>query len=630
VPVLFTERRELFQREISGERALRYVAAIVNHHRIQASPGFRAAAAYCVDVLRSSGLETRVLSFPADPAEHFWSQKSFLEWNCEQAELWLQGENRKRLCDYAACPISVLQRAASTPPEGIDAPVTVVDNPKQADESVRGKWVLTSGTPDAVRAAVMPLGAVGIVTDRMTLFPPVRGPHTLPDARQYLSFWLSEGEPSVPGFVLTPAQGQAIRERLAKGEQVRLWGRVRAELYKGSMEVVEGFLPGTMDEEVLLVAHLCHPAPSANDNASGAGTLLEVAKSMARLVGSGLLPRPKRGIRFWLVPEMTGTYAALAANPERPGKTVAALNLDMVGENQELCGSTLIVEHTRLSQPSFTGPLASSLLEDIAAEVPNLAGTGKYALFRYTSQPFSGGSDHQILADPSVGIPCPMVIQWPDRFYHTSADTLDKVDPEMLARVGVLSALYLNTIADAGMDTALDMARITYRYWRDEIARGARSKDQLGLRLWSAKKAVESAGRLVAEVDRESYIRQVHRFCVELEHEASMAVVDELSCADDEICQSDDFVPERVYPGPITLRGWQGGSEGQKWYKEHQAELAELPLPFYDWIDGTRSAREIARLLALETGTDKTDIVIPALRALADIGLVRIKPMGIA
>jgi hypothetical protein len=33
-----------------------------------------------------------------------------------------------------------------------------------------------------------------------------------------------------------------------------------------------------------------------------------------------------------------------------------------------------------------------------------------------------------------------MITQWPDKFYHTSTDTLDKVDSTMLARVGTIAA----------------------------------------------------------------------------------------------------------------------------------------------------------------------------------------------
>ena len=69
---------------------------------------------------------------------------------------------------------------------------------------------------------------------------------------------------------------------------------------------------------------------------------------------------------------------------------------------------------------------------------------------RHTETPFSAGSDHYILSDPTVGIPSPMLIHWPDRFYHTSEDTPDKVSPDSLARSGALAAIYAYWLASAG------------------------------------------------------------------------------------------------------------------------------------------------------------------------------------
>ena len=75
--------------------------------------------------------------------------------------------------------------------------------------------------------------------------------------------------------------------------------------------------------------------------------------------------------------------------------------------------------------------------------------------------PFSGGSDHYVYSDPTVGVACPMMIQWPDKFYHTSADTIDKVDPEMLRKVALMTATYAYFIADAGAEEALWLASET-------------------------------------------------------------------------------------------------------------------------------------------------------------------------
>src|SRR6266545_2136120 len=64
--------------------------------------------------------------------------------------------------------------------------------------------------------------------------------------------------------------------------------------------------------------------------------------------------------------------------------------------------------------------------------------------------PFSGGSDHAVLLDPLIGVPSPMLIQWPDRFYHSSLDTPDKCDPASLAIAARCAATYAGFLATAG------------------------------------------------------------------------------------------------------------------------------------------------------------------------------------
>ncbi|MHA1441084.1 MAG: hypothetical protein ACTSPK_04355, partial [Candidatus Heimdallarchaeota archaeon] len=83
-------------------------------------------------------------------------------------------------------------------------------------------------------------------------------------------------------------------------------------------------------------------------------------------------------------------------------------------------------------------------------EVPNFLGSEGYATFKYANdQPFSGGSDHVVLGEPGVGIGTPMFIQWPDKYYHTGEDSLEKVCPKMLQLVGSMTAAYCYFIANA-------------------------------------------------------------------------------------------------------------------------------------------------------------------------------------
>lgn len=52
----------------------------------------------------------------------------------------------------------------------------------------------------------------------------------------------------------------------------------------------------------------------------------------------------------------------------------------------------------------------------------------------------------------------PMMNQWPDKFYHTSADTLDKVSIESLAKAGGLASAAVYFMANAGQSEVFWLA----------------------------------------------------------------------------------------------------------------------------------------------------------------------------
>ncbi|MEW5935069.1 MAG: DUF4910 domain-containing protein, partial [Bacillota bacterium] len=394
----------------------------------------------------------------------YWTHCPGPEWQCEDAELTLLAPERRRLARWEEHRLSLIQRSAPTPPEGVECPLVLLSNPEDPasyrDADLQGKALMVDGDLQIIRRLAAPRGVIGLVTDGMREFPPVRRSGDLPDALQYTSFWWNPGEEPMWGFVLSPRAGQELRRLLRDAGPAGLpvHARVRSRFYPGSMDVLSALLPGSSPEEVMVVAHLCHPQPSANDNASGSAAAVEALISIATLISRGTLARPRRGIRLLLVPEINGTTCYLASHPEVLGRTVAAVNLDMVGERQDLCGSTLQVEAGPLATPSFASDLLALIMREALAEGSNWAGTAPLPALRWAETPFSGGSDHYLLGDPTVGIPCPMIIQWPDRFYHTSEDTPDKVDPGVLARVAAATAAYALFLAEAHLPQATWLA----------------------------------------------------------------------------------------------------------------------------------------------------------------------------
>jgi len=657
---------EQIYRTFSGEAAWQTVADLSRFHRIQASPGYRQAAHLVHQRLVESGLQAELLSYPANEQARFWGQPAFQEWDCTEATLHLVAPEQEAglLADFRACPIALIQRSA--PFDGEVEVVLLEDGEEEADYAaleVAGRVVLTRGEVRRVwELAVARRGAVGLLFDGLRAAPPVRLEGDLPDVRQYTSFWWRAGDPRCFGFVLTPRQGQRLRRLLKKGEgPVRVRARVVSRLYDGSLEVVAAAIPGLEEQEVLVVAHLCHPRPSANDNASGAAAALEAARTLQQLITAGALPRPRRTIRFLWVPEMTGTFAYLAGREAELGRLVAGINLDMVGEDQEQTGSAWLIERPPDAAASFAPELLVRLREElsrlkgVADLSPSHAGTGGYPLYRQAETPFSGGSDHYVLSDPSVGVPTPMLIQWPDRFYHTSADTPDRTDPHSLARAGTLAAAYACWLAAAGAEEATWLGYELVARFKARVVETAQAAVNQALSLNDGQALASLDRRLAYLLQRQKAALQslqrlaaVECLVADLQAEVEEAVRHELAWAKGAMelqlaappdlpprppsageQQAAGLVPVRCLRGPIPLREYLprlSDEEREAWRQLLRARQDSphdtlTTLALY-WADGTRSVLEIADLVELESGIRDVELLVAYFRLLARLGLV--------
>ena len=646
---------KLVDEEISGRQAWRYADRIAQYNRIQASPGYRDSAIQIISMLAKEGVEARIEDFPAQRDLRFLGRASFQEWRCRSGELWLlQQDGKRRLSRYQEQELSLVQRSAATPPGGVEAQLVYVpnaDNPESYNNlDLKGKIALVRGNPNTIHAlAVEQHGASGLVFDNLNNYPPLRTRADMPDAIQYTSFWWSGRETETFGFCVSPRIGDELRELLKKGE-VKLLAQVDAQLVDGTFENVEYFIPGKKEQEILLVAHLCHPYPGAQDNASGPAVLMEVARTLKRLMDNGSLEQPELGIRFIMVPEMTGTFAYFHRHPQRRELTVAALNLDMVGAAQDKGGGPLCVEQPPLSTPTFVDRYAYGILDSFSRDVGNFTGTYRYSTCHYLPTRFSGGSDHYVISDPSIGIPCPMIIQWPDKSYHTSMDHPGNLDPAMLKRVGIVTSLY-----------AWGLANGTESEWLEFLIRDVDSRrDYLRKILeWAfANENLKSNWREVLDFYQDYELKAIEQLSAygkirgfdtlvektvwARDHLISAAaslrewalqrasLSGEAKIAEQKLCpEMANTVYARVYSGPsnlaneLTLLPIPRRLEWTKFAKENRVATGYSTSLEY-WIDGERPLGEVLELVKLETGAWNPDYAVKYLELCEELGILRV------
>ena len=626
--------------EVSGMRALESVRALARFHRVQASPGYDEAADWLAGRIEEAGLQLEIEKVRADGRNRVLGQLMPRGWECRRAFAVLHdGAESLRLCDDAEQKLSLILRSA--PARGRFALAALSDGTEPshyAGVDVRGRVVLTDAT-DVHRVpqlAVVERGAAGLLACGRRLVPPVRDAFSDPDSVAYTSFWWGEEEPRGWGFVVSPRRGAWLRERLGDGRALEIEVEIDSRAFDTDIPLISAVRPGArgpsgpMEREVLVVSHLCHPEPSANDNASGAAANLEAARALSAL--SARIAPARRPVRHLWIPEFTGTFAWLGSRGEGGG-ILAALNLDMVGEDQAQCGSTFLIEHSPCFAASFAETLLGALRERLADATAAYSGVGRIPLQRMGEVPYAGGSDHAVLVDPAVGIPCPMLIQWPDRYYHSSLDTPDRCDPRSLALSAGCAAAYAGWLAAAGAEEAAPLAAAVARRARVRLLEALESGDRGRLaeaELLRGTSALESIRRLAPRGGGPALLeRVIEPEVADLREFFGREIAGRLGPAAAG-APSGGPVPRRLLPAPLHYQrrliagfGSLPAGEREDWRRAEQPPDDLAPLFELAWMacDGRRDLAAIEHLVWLESGRRAPDPIRRFFEWTARLGL---------
>ena len=471
--------------EISGESAKRQLEFLTRQHRMRGSQQFRLAAEHIESALKGYGFEdAHIERLTADGKVFYGTQRSRPAWNAEFAELWeldAAGNRLKRLASWEAAPITLAQDSEPGQAEGALVDVGAGTAARDYDgKRIAGNLVLTSSQPGAVVSlAIEKHGAAGIISY----------------AQNQKTAWWGDDDTLVRwghletfatrkafAFMVSLRQARDFQRRLAAGETVRLNAVVKAGKEPGFYDIPTATIAGTdsASGEIVFSCHLDHPRPGANDNASGCATILEVARSLRKLIGEGRLPPPRRTIRFVWPAEIEGTMALLNGRPELAARIKAAIHLDMVGGGP-VTKAVFHITRGPASLPSYVNDVAEEMGRFVNEETGQFAATGA-AKFPLTAPeggkeplqgvmaPFSMGSDHQVYTDSSFAIPAIYLNDWPDRYIHTSLDVPANIDPTKLKRAAFIAAASGWFLATFGTD---DIPRVREVIEVNELRRRA-------------------------------------------------------------------------------------------------------------------------------------------------------------
>ncbi|MCX5642879.1 MAG: DUF4910 domain-containing protein [Candidatus Omnitrophica bacterium] len=436
----------------SGERAFAQAYEQNRLERFFTFPNFERSAQRCAAQLQSAGLEeVQVEDFPADGKTAWSGWRAMKAWDVESARLLMVTPRQELLSDWRIKPASLVMYSG---PGAVEA--EVVEWNGETDADLTGKIPFTRQRINDVYPQMKRLGVSGILSDFIGILPGVRDSSDLFDEVRWENSGLRPAQGAAWGFMLTPRQGAMLRELLRQGS-VRVLVEIKSRVYDGLFKSATGIIRGAEipEEEILFSSHLYEPG--ANDNASGVGVGLELAHILNEAISAGILPRPRRSIRFLFNWEGCGLIAWFEKHGNR--RILGGINIDEIGVDQVKGHSVAHLFMPPASNASCIGDLARYLCGQILSpQVRWKAVADRADIINDT-----------ITSDPHIDTVMPCLIQYPSRFYHSSGDVPETLSPEVMERFGLLSGTHLYFLANAGPREAAYLARLLLDNCREKL-----------------------------------------------------------------------------------------------------------------------------------------------------------------
>lgn len=345
--------------------------------------------------------------------------------------------------------------------------------PQLPDDQIAMLQVAMAAAPEEYRGAVAlmwthPRGALFETLDQAGVSAVIsfnsRERYFDPDQVVYSRGSYNEGENLRLGMTVSWRQWSELLEDVQAGQEIQVQASAVMEEFPNRFETVYAWIPGTEPElpGVVYTGHLFegYTKRGANDNMGGPAIQLEILRALHDLIQEGKLPQPRRTLHFIWPNEISGTYEFLKRDPKLIDRLAININMDMVSEALRKNNGLFTMSETPAHLASFFDGLAASVLNYVwrtndmvyLPDSPRGRPGGQYFprplwekngtrdAFRFFIHEATGGSDHLVFNNPSVGVPGIEFFTWPDQWYHADKDIPENGDPTEMRRVAFIGA----------------------------------------------------------------------------------------------------------------------------------------------------------------------------------------------
>ena len=444
------------------KNAYETTAFVEKYFRVPGNTGFNASIHYVENILKKAGFVEQKQNEVEAPLTYRIEKRAMKNntWEPVDANIDIVGEAQP-LISYKTNRNMIPINCSSTPADGITANVVYIEKivPAEIEKmDLKGKILFSENNSSRLLQIATKAGAIGVLGYSMPKY-------TQPEIHQTsIQFGSMKANSEVWTLLLSYAAKEKLKSACLKGE-TKLKVNIQTRIYPSEELTIVANVRGSVNptERFVFSAHV--QEPGANDNASGVGTLAEMARLTAELYQAKKIS-PKRTLTFLWGDEIVSTRRYITEDTTRAKGILWGMSLDMVGEDTKKTGGSFLIEkmpdpsaiwtrgtdkHTEWGAGDVTEKdLFPHYFNDFIFDI--CKAQGKYANWAVNYNPFEGGSDHT----PFLQNKIPGLLMWhfTDVFYHTDNDRIDKVSSTEMKNVGISGLTAAYTLISANENTA--------------------------------------------------------------------------------------------------------------------------------------------------------------------------------